>query len=542
MPLTQAAKDAAQQPAEATVAAIEAWPDDVPEKAPLLTTANGVAIGISNAVVPPPVPVEPIEPVAIADVVGGITRDFLYGGGPQGTAVNTWAKWTPGGEWRDAMGLMMGAAPFGSTNVPIGAKSASIDVSTLAAKSQTVQIRLQTPAALIQFGKPPLLVVTYTDGTTDTLQPAALIECNLTTTYLLVNRTLADGTPYFEVSKQCATYLRYQAPKPIASALLSIPVVKVYTGGAVQAMQFAHEWLPQPSGLVSWAGTPLFSSQSLAPGSMPGYLSDQIYGADGKLDRYNQLQQVTDDGAALECWLDPAQNNLLNARVGIFPEAQEAVLRYRLKILSAAATAACQSGKLPGWCCATQPDDATLLARNGNPFPVGTVGTSFANGGQLVNGKNGWSARMGYHPTLPNWPPGHPLTGLWGVNSYVYHPDSLGPGKTDYNGEDCTWTDYGIGALEPDTWHHVEQRLKINTPDQHDGEIEGRLNGELAYLRSNFMFRKSGPYTLNGAPYNVTTDLAIRAAWLAVYHGGHAVPLLRSPFVRIKEIELVQIS
>ena len=140
----------------------------------------------------------------------------------------------------------------------------------------------------------------------------------------------------------------------------------------------------------------------------------------------------------------------------------------------------------------------------GGKFPgiSGTYGVA-GWGGRPSDGTNGWSARGGYHPTIPG---DNPLGDTVPVGNYVYHADQ----NTIY-GDNVLWQDGYLGFLEKDRWYSVEQHLILNTPGVNDGVLETWIDGRKAYRQTNWRWRD-------------TNSLKIEQIWLNVYHGGTDVP------------------
>ncbi|MDX2342737.1 MAG: DNRLRE domain-containing protein, partial [Acidimicrobiia bacterium] len=140
----------------------------------------------------------------------------------------------------------------------------------------------------------------------------------------------------------------------------------------------------------------------------------------------------------------------------------------------------------------------------GGKFPgiSGTYGVA-GWGGRPSNGTNGWSARGGYHPTIPV---DNPLGDTVPVGHYVYHADQ----DTIY-GDNVLWQDGYLGFLEKDRWYSVEQHLVLNTPGVNDGVLEAWIDGRKAYRQTDWRWRD-------------TDSLKIEQIWLNVYHGGTDVP------------------
>lgn len=474
------------------------------------------------------------DPLAITDAPGGVTATHLYGGGIPGdtnTALLPWLAWThKGGDWADADGVLQGGNAFAETQLGRGQTGeVSLDLTTLAQQGRLMEIRLHALDAgtTVQFharssGAPPALEVDYADGSRARVTPVAEVAIDPSTVYMLVHK------PLFVVDRNRAAYLRFELDDaPVAKASLSLTVAKAWESGRVGVMRFAHEYIPQPASLAPWGGKRLFSSQAFD--DAPPYLRKQMQ----DLDRLKQLSIVKDGGQAMEIALDPRQHNVVSAVVGIWPEATEAWMRYKIKFLAGAERSVHENCKLPGFRTASLPDDAPLMSSSGRPFPAGTCGTLLAgNGRRKVHGNDGWSNR-GDNATPRRAP--HPLAGRWPMFSYCYHPD-----QRDDSGDPLQWSEYGYGTLEPERWYTIDQRLRVNTPGQHDGHIEARIDGKLAYLRTTMRFRDPPPYLLSNL--GVQTELAIRGMWVCAYHGGRQLPLVRAPFLRWKEFELYRMS
>ncbi len=141
----------------------------------------------------------------------------------------------------------------------------------------------------------------------------------------------------------------------------------------------------------------------------------------------------------------------------------------------------------------------------GGKFPgiSGTYGVA-GWGGRPSNGTNGWSARGGFHPTIPG--DANPLADTVPVGHYVYHADQ----GTQW-GDNVLWQDGYLGYLEKDRWYSIEQHLVLNSPGVNDGILETWVDGRLAYRETDWRWRD-------------TSDLKIEQIWMNVYHGGTAVP------------------
>jgi hypothetical protein len=110
----------------------------------------------------------------------------------------------------------------------------------------------------------------------------------------------------------------------------------------------------------------------------------------------------------------------------------------------------------------------------------GLSGGKSNGGGEIPNGKDGWSARYMFHGTS--------------INFYLYHPEiykDAGDSKPikgkDYYGRGVT-LDPGY-TLKPEVWYTVTQRVVMNTVGKSDGLVEGYINGKLCAVQTGIRFR-----------------------------------------------------
>jgi hypothetical protein len=119
-----------------------------------------------------------------------------------------------------------------------------------------------------------------------------------------------------------------------------------------------------------------------------------------------------------------------------------------------------------------------------------------------------FSARMMFSRTYPSFgEPGYPngpddktLIGF-----YVYHLDSPAT-----RGDIWTW-DPDVATLDNGQWYCVEGHIDLNTPGQHDGLLEGWVDGAVAFTKDDIAFRRVGE-----------DNIAIKSFWFDVYYGGDA--------------------
>lgn len=105
----------------------------------------------------------------------------------------------------------------------------------------------------------------------------------------------------------------------------------------------------------------------------------------------------------------------------------------------------------------------------------GLAGGDYCSGGDSCNGTNGFSARF-------MWRPGGRAV------LYLYHMD-----KPHTYGEDMQLTT-GSGDVyfQKGQWYQIIERVKINTGNNYDGEVQVWINGEQALLRTNIRFVNNG--------------------------------------------------
>ena len=116
-----------------------------------------------------------------------------------------------------------------------------------------------------------------------------------------------------------------------------------------------------------------------------------------------------------------------------------------------------------------------------------------------------WSARMLFSRDYlddegmgQNGPSDRTLLGF-----YTYHLD----GPTN-RGDIVVWDD-DVALLDHGRWYCVEGRIDLNTPGQNDGVLEGWVDGEQAFSRSDFRWRRSTEGFLD-----------VDSFWFDIYYGG----------------------
>lgn len=132
------------------------------------------------------------------------------------------------------------------------------------------------------------------------------------------------------------------------------------------------------------------------------------------------------------------------------------------------------------------------------PGPAGLYSSSGFNKVKPSAANPGWSARMTFATPLDDRDATHTQIGF-----YVYHLD-----QPTSSGEFFLW-DENTGAIDHGAWHCVEGRVKMNTPGQPDGILEGWVDEQLAFHESDFKFRTSSQSNIN-----------VKSFWFDVFFGG----------------------
>lgn len=139
------------------------------------------------------------------------------------------------------------------------------------------------------------------------------------------------------------------------------------------------------------------------------------------------------------------------------------------------------------------------------PGPANTYGQNCYGGRVSTPWAPCWSARMMFtrdyradDGTFQEGPDDQTLIGF-----YTYHLD--GPG---HRGDILPWDD-DVAMLDHGRWYCVEGRMQLNTPGANDGTLEGWIDGESAFARSDFAWRRTDEAFLD-----------IDSFWFNVYYGG----------------------
>lgn len=142
-------------------------------------------------------------------------------------------------------------------------------------------------------------------------------------------------------------------------------------------------------------------------------------------------------------------------------------------------------------------------ARGKLPGPATLNGAGCKGGAPSTHEEACFSARMLFsrvygEPGYPNGPDDKTLIGF-----YVYHLDA-----PSTRGDIWTW-EPSVATLDRGRWYCVEGRIKLNTPGLHDGILQGWVDGQQAFDKSDIAFR-----------FSDEGDMHIESLWFDVYYGG----------------------
>ncbi|QDS99952.1 hypothetical protein HG15A2_32860 [Adhaeretor mobilis] len=137
-------------------------------------------------------------------------------------------------------------------------------------------------------------------------------------------------------------------------------------------------------------------------------------------------------------------------------------------------------------------DDNFNFVRGGK-LP-GFSGGADNTGGNKPTGFDGWSARMMWRTNGSGGSPQGDTT-VAKIVQYAYHPDQ----PTEF-GEDLRWDDNTAGQwqeFESDQWYHLQHRVVMNTPTQHDGIVQAWLDGEMVLDRQDIRWRDTTAFGID---------------------------------------------
>ncbi len=167
------------------------------------------------------------------------------------------------------------------------------------------------------------------------------------------------------------------------------------------------------------------------------------------------------------------------------------------------------------------------------------------NGGARADGINCWSMRMKFRDCKAGETTVRHACALPSATTrfggYVYYPTSS---QEFANWDDVSWGagytagpcssdptsigNCGIasgGQFENGRWYLVETYVKMNTPGQADGLMQGWVDGVLSYDKRNMIWRKPGH-----------DNLHVRTVWLNVHAGGEFVGLCQGSEIYLDQM------
>jgi len=414
------------------------------------------------------------------------------------------------GDWVDAKGTPMGAAPFGAAQTEVDKTgkpiAVEIDVTALV-RAHGADFRINTVGGLASIasrespeGQPELHVSRA--GHTITLKASADTEMN-TTTVRPLGDLPAMGTRY-------GIYMRFDQPADasITRAVLVLRAIKRYQT-APKFLVFRPAALSAPATVQAGAtyepvrperlrGDPrtMRMLKPASPVSPPAGGARVLVSVDGA--QLKRLPNNRPAGAAMEAWFEGHMATSISDFIRVPGAPTEAFLTVVMK-LGDDWTA--PGGKLPGFANTGQSVRDLCVVRGEPMLPGGW-------GGRTANACH-WSARTLFRGIR---------SGETGSGTYFY---ALSP--HDINGV----SDYWIQPIPKGRWVAYVEHVKLNDP--------GRANGEIGYW---LVDRASAPRgkVMQAAGGIIWRDTdqpqsAINEVWADVYCGGRdcgAAPWPRS--------------
>ena len=418
-----------------------------------------------------------------------------------------------GGDWVDMAGTLLGGDAFSTAEVrPRGVGQVVLwDVTALAQAWQGSSVPagsmlLRAVRGVVNFNSRenadrasrPSLVVTWSDGQIDRLEPSA-------DTYFPCPSYGSFGSEViFKVSADWHAMLvfpfRARPGFTVRSAALRLVSDQQYGAGATVEVFGLH--LPQAPKAMFAMGPGLAAGtlQDRGLEDKSGVLYVQRFGGIGwlafmsDLRTFDNLRQVDAgaangfrplDGSALAVTIKRGDRLALNHQIRfsslIGHDPEEAYFRYYLR-LGDNWDPVVDGGKLPGF--------------------AGTYGRA-GWGLRPADGTNGWTARGGFFSVSAA---DAKASDLRGVGTYADVANS-----PDYNGSTWGWNLGPTGLLHKNRWYSIEQRVKMNTPGKRDGVLQVWIDGKPAFSKTDIEFR-------------TVPALKIESVWMNVYFGGTGIP------------------
>lgn len=436
----------------------------------------------------------------LSDSIGGVTCDYYVS-----IAKLRWER--TGGDWSDAAGQAYGDKPFSSMELrrSTGAVAIALDLTTLAEKWRqgsaapgAVMLRALGGSGIAevtsreseQVLQRPALLVTWDDGRRELLDPVAdtYTACPALGSLGSQPMVRAGGpnvallsfpVPHRPGHRPASVSLRLSVQRVWGPMVLGAFAVRTPAMAPVPVSKGLADRVRGDVGLEQQAGVLLverFESNDWSTGWRTGERV-QTFGLVGRDAGFEPLQRN-----ALKVTVEQGKFAGIDLQRPLKPlaggvEPDELYMRYYLRLGG-------------DW----DPSDVGKL-----PGLAGTYGRG-GWGGRTADGFNGWSARGGFYSHVGE---DTVLAQRRGVGFYLYHIDSRQGGYGELQG----WNAGPTGLLEKNRWYCIEQYVRLNKPGEHDGVTRGWVDGQLAFERSNLLFR-------------MTPELHIETVWVDVYHGG----------------------
>jgi hypothetical protein len=444
------------------------------------------------------------------DGPSGITRDYYNLG-----ATFKWRR--TGGDWRDVSGAMYGSQAYASASIAAAQTGeVLLDVSPIMRGDGYM---LRGAGGPIAFGsreseKPPRLIYTLADGGEFTVTPIADSTIDTSTSYAVGQRgTLGiNAAIVFPVAPLEAIAAKLVLTITSATGKGSVGVMELVVPRSAALIEdpcvgFADDY-PGDIGIAShpwvvWAENFDVGEVENWWTRTPPIRKDvpSRWTTDGGLFPYEQRDIMRDAGgyAGTQGLKQTLRANAIwgtgtptfYPKIALGAEMEEAYVRYYLKFgADFRDTPVCDGGKLPG---------------------ITSNTTYCGNSGRPADGYCGWSMRQEFKM---NCDAGNPIYPKVIVTIYAYHVDQKG-----------LYGDILAGTpVTLDEWHCIEERVKVNTPGEHDGIVQQWIDGKLVIDRHDFMMRKA----LDAAhPAYAPADSALaiaQAPWGTHHWGGKNPP------------------
>ena len=140
------------------------------------------------------------------------------------------------------------------------------------------------------------------------------------------------------------------------------------------------------------------------------------------------------------------------------------------------------------------------------PGPAGLYNYRCLGGRPSTEAEPCFSARMMFARDYPRWPEEGDPNGDEGetrIGFYVYHLDQA----TEY-GDTWDW-DRDVSVLPNGEWYCLEGHISMNTPGANNGMLEGWVDDQLAFQRTDMKWRRA-----------TEGWMGVKSFWFDIYYGG----------------------